>query len=150
MKKLYLILLSFCAMSFAAQAQTSIFSENFASVPTMLATGGWTEVNNSNPLGLEIWHDGLGLAFATGLGVTSDSNYAEASFQSTDAAGTGDISNWLISPQVTLNNGDVISFFTTAYNNVTYPDRLELRINPLNTTNVGSTTTSVGDFTTLV
>ena len=115
MKKIYLIFVLVSALSVAAQAQTSILSENFASVPTMLSSGGWTETNNSNPLGTEIWHDGLGLAFATGLGVTSDSNFAEVSFQSTDAAGSGDISNWLISPPVTLNNGDVISFFTTSY-----------------------------------
>src|SRR5688572_30599049 len=147
MKKIYLSLILFVALGLTARSQVSIFSENFASVPTMLATGGWTEVNNSSPLGLEIWHDGFNLGIA--LGVTSDSNFAEVTFQSTDAAGTGDISNWLISPPMTLNNGNLITFFTTSFNNVTYPDRLELRINPLNTTNVGSTTTSVGDFTIL-
>ena len=150
MKKLYSSLLVFSVLSLAATAQTTTFSENFASVPTMLATGGWTEINHSDPVGPEIWHDGFNLAASTGAGVTSDSNFAEVSFQSTSTTANGDISNWLISPAITINNGDVVSFFTTSFNNLAFPDRLELRLNPMNNTNVGTLAADVGDFTILL
>jgi len=49
-----------------------------------------------------------------------------------------------------LHNGDTIDFYTISYNNAQYPDRLELRLNTTNTgTAVGSTETSVGDYTDL-
>src|SRR5436190_7561425 len=126
MKKIYLLLFVCIALGTTSRAQVTTFSENFASLPAMYATGGWTQVNNSVPLGPGTWADGMYLDFATGRGVTSDSNYAEVAYFSTDSIGTGNISNWLISPTVMLNNGDVISFFTTAYNNAFFPDRLEL------------------------
>ena len=148
MKKIYLSFLLLVAVSLGANSQTSLLTENFDDVSLMLSSGGWSEVNNSLPLGLETWHNGTGLAIPAYNGFTD--SYAEVSFNSTSATGTGDISNWLISPTMMLNNGDVVTFYATSYNNVVYPDRLELRLNPLNTTNVGSAPSDEGDFTVLL
>lgn len=145
MKKIYLSLITIALFASNVQSQ-NILTENFDDVNAMLTTGGWSERNNSVPIGAEIWHNGIGLSIPAYNG--DDTSYAEVSFQSTDPQ--GNISNWLISPTVTLNNGDVVSFYTSSYNNLNFPDRLELRLNTLNTTDVGTTDTSVGDFSTLL
>ncbi len=148
MKKIYnLILICLCCSIGSLNAQ-NLFSENFDDVATLISSGGWTDINNSVPVGTELWHNGTGLAVAAYNGAAD--SYAEASFNSTSAAGTGNISHWLITPMINLKNGDVISFYTSSYNNAAYPDRLDLRLNTLNTLNVGSTDTSVGDFTELL
>jgi hypothetical protein len=147
MKKIYISLL-LTGLVAGAQAQTNVLSENFDDLTVLFSSGGWSQVNNSNPLGLEIWHNGTGVGIpAYNGGATS---FAEAGFNSTSATGTGNISTWMITPPMMLNNGDIITFVTTSYNNRVYPDRLELRMNPLNTVNVGSTDTSVGDFSVLL
>lgn len=62
-----------------------------------------------------------------------------------------DISDWLMTPEVCFRDGDVISFWTRTVDASSYPDRLELRLSSNgSSTNVGSTTSSVGDFTTLL
>lgn len=64
-------------------------------------------------------------------------------------SGIGTINNWLISPVISgLRNGDTFSFYTTTVPNSEYPDRLEFRMSTGSGTNVGSTSTSVGSFTT--
>ena len=65
-------------------------------------------------------------------------------------SGTGTINNWLISPEIfDITNGDVFSFYTTTVPSSEYPDRLELRLSTNGaSTDVGMTTTSVGDFRT--
>jgi len=63
--------------------------------------------------------------------------------------GSGTINNWLISPVITgLRNGDTFSFYTTTVPGSEYADRLEFRMSTGSGTDVGSTTTSVGSFTT--
>jgi len=64
-------------------------------------------------------------------------------------SGTGTINNWLISPVINgLRNGDTFSFYTTTAPGSEYPDRLEFRMSTGSGTSVGSSTTSVGTFTT--
>jgi hypothetical protein len=64
-------------------------------------------------------------------------------------SGTGTINNWLISPLINgLHNGDTFSFYTTTVPDSPYPDRLEFRMSTGGGTNVGSSSTSVGTFTT--
>ncbi len=148
MKKIYLSMILAGILSANNTNAQNLLSENFDDIPGLLSTGGWTQDNNSVPLGLEIWHQGVGVGLPAYNG--HDSSFAEASFMSTDDIGVGNISNWLISPQISLSNGDVVSFFTTSFNNLNFPDRLDLRLNILNTTNVGTTDTSVGDFNVLL
>lgn len=78
-------------------------------------------------------------------------SYIACSFQS--VAGANTISNWMLTPQITLNNGDQFKFWTRkptpAPND--FPDRMQVRLSTNGaSTNVGVTNTSVGDFTTLL
>jgi hypothetical protein len=150
MRKIYLTIIIAGLFSVNNVKSQNILAENFDNLPALFSTGGWVQQNNSVPLGMEIWHNGDG----NGLGIPAFNgdtfSFAEASFNSTDIIGSGNISNWLISPTVNVSNGDVVSFYTTSFNNVSFPDRLELRLNTLNTVNVGTNDTSVADFNKLL
>jgi len=54
-----------------------------------------------------------------------------------------DVNNWLVSPELTIQNGDKISFYTYCKGVA----RLELWINESNTLDVGNNTSGTGDFT---
>lgn len=77
--------------------------------------------------------------------------YALASYLSTNGSVANcTISNWLISPQFTIQNGDTFSFYTTTQPGSQYPDRLQFRLSSAGASlNVGATADSVGDFTAL-
>ena len=60
------------------------------------------------------------------------------------------ISNWLLTPTVTLQNGATLSFWTRTTTG-TFPDRLQVRMSTNGaSTNDGTLATDVGDFTTLL
>ena len=66
--------------------------------------------------------------------------------------GNGIISVWAVSPDVILQNGDKISFYTLSLNDYTdpanvYADRLQLRVSPYEGDHVGDTSYTVGGFT---
>ena len=63
--------------------------------------------------------------------------------------GSGTISNWLISPEITgLRNGDTVGFYTTTVPGSSFADRLELRLSTAGaSTDTGTTPQSVGAFT---
>lgn len=126
--------------SFHAQS----FVEGFeAGVPV-----GWDTVNNSSPRGGTGWFDG---AQAAVFAPQSGADFIAANFNNTDSLGT--ISNWLISPKMYLNNSDKIIFYTrtTDSSSTVYPDRLQVRLSTNgSSTDVGTTATSTGDFTTLL
>ncbi len=108
---------------------------------------GWTVQNNSSPLGAITWNQGSAngvFAAHTGAG------YASVNFNS--GGGVATISNWMIGPGVTLNNGDKFTFWTSAApGGGIFPDRLQVRMSTNgNSTNVGTLATDVGDFTTLL
>lgn len=111
---------------------------------------GWTLQNNSSaPLGTN-WFKPTGTPpFPAFSGPPTA--FIAANFQSTTSAvGNETLSNWLLTPVVTLNNGDQLSFYTRTTDG-TFPDRLEVRLSTNGASgNVGTTTTSVGDFTTVL
>ena len=130
------------ALAPSAQAQV-YYSEDFDSV----LPAGWTSTNISTTIGTSPnWFQGNPTVFNAQAGATN--SYAGANFNATTGAGT--INLWLITSSLTVNNGDTVSFFTRTVDTPAFPDRLELRFNPLNDTNVGATATSVGNFTTLL
>lgn len=118
------------------------FSENFDSVlPT-----GWSVQNNS-AAGTTGWFAGNTGVFSSQAGATS--SYIAANFQNTTGANT--ISNWLFSPVRVFRNGDTVRFYTRTVSTGGFPDRLQLRLSLAgDSVRVGSTATSVGDFTTLL
>ena len=125
-------------------AKAQAFSEGFAVVPVP----GWTTQNNSVPIGSTPgWFQGNTAVFPAQAGATN--SYIGANFNNT--TGTNTISNWLITPQRTFNNGDVIKFWTRTPTANPFPDRLQVRRSSAGaSTNVGTGPTGTGDFTTLL
>jgi hypothetical protein len=144
-----IILVTAGSQSASAQAIT----ENFDTVAT-LGTKGWAQQNLSSPIGPNGYYQPLNsanLPFAAYNGV--DTAYIAANYASTTTSSTGTISNWLFVPSRTFRNGDTIAFYTrtTTPGTTAYPDRVELRLSTNGTSvNAGTSSTSVGDFTTLL
>ncbi len=151
---IFLLLASLTNLNAHAQGYT----ENFDNI-TLLAGNGWHIQNNSSPLGGNSWFQGTATNATPDPGPFDAYNgatnaYIAANFNST-TGGSGTISNWLITPNRTLRNGDVFTFRTrrptTPGGGTEYPDRLEIRLSTNGaSTNVGSGGSGVGDFTTLL
>lgn len=121
-------------------------TEGFDNIAT-LPGNGWVQTNNSNPVGSTGWFQGNSGVFASHSGLPD--SYIAANFD--NAAFGGDISNWLLTPTFSLNNGYSISFWTRTEPNATAPDRLEIRLSTNGaSSDVGSSASSLGDFTTLL
>ena len=121
---------------------TTVLSENFGNIGT-LAGSGWVLTNNSSPVGTTGWFQGNSSIFTAQAGAAD--SYIAANFLNADLG--GDISNWLISPVITLVNGDTISFYTQSQG--VFEDRLEVRLSA-GGSDTGGTAGSVGDFGTLL
>lgn len=154
MKKLLCLAL---VLPFVALAQNQ-YNYGFSGTTADMTTAGWVRTNQSTSPSTTLWTVAsyspvtisatqLTLPFstqtyATGqscpapLGQTGGTNsFALVNYTSTaSTAATGaTISNWLISPIVTLQNGDVISFWSrigkfSATNTASYADNLQLRM----------------------
>ena len=134
-----------CLTPSSAQG-VELLSENFDSVAT-LPGAGWVETNNSNPLGETGWFQGNSGIFPAQSGAADA--YIAANFL--NAAGGGNVSNWLILPQLLLDPTLALTFYTRTEELSLFPDRLEVRLSTNGgSSNVGATDTSVGDFTTLL
>ncbi|RYE25663.1 MAG: T9SS type A sorting domain-containing protein [Sphingobacteriales bacterium] len=121
-------------------------SEDFANIST-LSTSGWVRTNNSSPTGTTGWFQGNTSVFTSQSGASN----AYIAADENNATGSGTISNWLISPNRTFKNGDVITFYTRTRALTLKPDRLQVRMSTNGTSsNVGTTASSVGDFTDLL
>ncbi len=122
------------------------FGQSFGDV-ALLPGQGWFFRNNSSPLGVSNWFQGNPAVFPAHAG--DPAAYIAANFNNT--AGTGTISNWMLTPVLTLTNGDTFSFWTRTASGSSWPDRLELRLSLAGgSTNVGNTAASIGDFSTLL
>ena len=125
-----------------------LLNENFDNVYALYVSSNWYSTNNSNPGNSCIWSNDYG-NFTAHSGAPNAS--AIAGWYCTDTVGVGTTSVWLFTPPLYLQNGDSVSFWTISYANNSYPDRLELRLNSINSdTLVGTTETSLGNFTTLL
>jgi hypothetical protein len=115
------------------------FSQEFDSTASVVAQG-WKMVNNSYPLGNAAgnWQQGgaLNPLFAPYSQQGTFAGFLAATYESTSDA-TGVISNWMISPAITMQNGDKIIFYTRAQllptvgvagDSTDYGNRLQVRI----------------------
>jgi hypothetical protein len=108
---------------------------------------GWVLINHSEPLGPIGWVQGNEGVFPAFDGL-SDA-YIDANFYS--GGGEATISNWLLTPEVGLQDGDTLTFYTRTIELSAFPDRLQVRMSTNGSSiNVGTTATDVGDFTTLL
>jgi hypothetical protein len=129
------------------------FGEEFDTVAVSL-NRGWVTRNVSEPKGPNVWQQGgdVNPWFAPFSSSGSYAGFIGADYTSTSAA-QGIISNWLISPVITMQNGDKIVFHTrgliyaaSATDSTDYANRMQVRINAMNDgTNVGSGA-DAGDF----
>jgi hypothetical protein len=126
-----------------------LLSEDFTS-PWNPSSTGWVIQNLSSPTSTTSWFQGNPNVFSAFNGTPPD--YVGANYNSTSGSSPGTISNWLITPSVNLSNGLLVQFATrVAANPATYPDRLEVYMSTAgNGTNVGTTATSLGTFSTLL
>jgi hypothetical protein len=143
-----LVLIALSGLAVGASAQT--FSENFDSVSGGLPGAGWFSQNNSSPApsgafaGATPWFNGNVALFAGQSGGYISTNYQRTADENT----SGDLSVWLLTPQLTWVNGDTISFYTRTIAGAAFPDRLEVRLGANgSTTDVGGTSSSVGTYT---
>lgn len=133
------------------------------------------QINHSVPLGTTGWFQGNGAVFPAHLG--DQTSYIAANYDNGENPGaTGGqfpasrprrqpdtppsptpsppsdaISNWLLTPAMTLQNGATLTFRTRTVDVPQFPDRLQVRLSTNGaSTNVGTTALDVGDFTTLL
>ena len=137
------------AFGFNQKSLAQSFSESFNDI-TLLAGNGWVMTNASVAVGSTSWFQGnpvsAGGPFDAFNGATNA--YIGANYNNTGSTGT--ISNWLMTPNRTFRNGDVITFYTRKPSPDTYADRLEVRLSTNGaSTNVG-TGSGTGDYTTLL
>jgi len=147
--------LSVSAMSAGAAALTENFDEangffgttgTPGNLPSVPGVAGWAVTNNSTAGGTKSWFSG-----SAASRFTPQSGTGFAAVDKFSTADTADISNWLFTPQLTFSAGDQVSFFTRTFSPATFPDRLQVRLSTNGaSTNVGSTPSSVGDFTTVL
>lgn len=126
---------------------TIIFNEGFegTTIPA-----GWNQQNLSTPIGsVPTWIFGTATVLSPAQN-GSPNSYVLGNFN--NVAGNNTISNWLITPTITgLANGDQLVFWSRTVASPAFPDRLQVRMSTNGaSTDVGTTNTSVGDFTTLL
>ena len=143
----------------AEQPASLSYHEEFDSMQRVIDMG-WKGVNLSSPLGGESWQQGSYVVNVTKGGpfasrISSHSYKASANEHAfvpyTCGAGLSFINCWLISPELSMKNGDKITFWTTTATPVSFPDRMQVWLNPTNnSSNVGRTPNETGDFTVLL
>lgn len=130
------------------------FTEEFDTASAARARG-WEFINASDPVGPDVWQDGGGIPpiFNSYSNNGSNVGFIGVGYLSTSAA-AGIISNWLVSPVITIQSGDKIIFYTKAqyvYDGVSdttdWANRLQLRLNITNTSDDVGSGTSHGSFT---
>ncbi len=126
------------------------FTEDFDTA-SAAADRGWHYINRSVELGITDWKNPdyvAGIPFLSYSG-TGD-GYLWADYLSTSSA-AGTISNWAVSPEIIMQNGDKIIFYTRTQLyfdgsvNRDYVNRLQVRLNKTTSLNCG-TGTDPGDF----
>lgn len=156
-QKFFLLFFVLAASMKFTTSYAQAYTESFDNI-TLLAGNGWLIQNNSTPVGGNTWFQGTPTTATPTPGPFNAYSgavnaYIGVNFNSTGSTGT--ISNWLITPNRTIRNGDVFSFYTRkptiGAGQTDYPDRLEVRMSTNGaSTNVGVGASGLGDFTTLL
>jgi hypothetical protein len=131
------------------------FTEEFDSVYA-LAAKGWVIKDNSgcsaqwsdgsfgfdNKMG--VWHGFSAFSYTSWK---SEYAYSQVTTSSTSPV---TISSWLITPVLSVKNGDRISFYTRSDTISSYIERMQVLMNKSSSASVGTLTSSVCSFTTVL
>jgi hypothetical protein len=176
-KLLYLLLI----LPLVGISQTNVYSYDFSSpTATMVGTDGWIRTNQSTSASTTaLWSVAsyaagtvtatapatpfqdqayaVGDAYPIPLGQDGGENgFALVNYASTTSTATSGatISNWLISPVVNVENGDVVTFYTRIGkpSAASFADRLQFRMSTTGANSTAPSTgpTGVGSFTNLL
>jgi hypothetical protein len=147
MKKANLLLVIIVASFFVCNSQI-VLNEGFTN-PWSSTSSGWVIQNNSSPLGTGSWFQGSSTTFPSNSGGPND--YYACNYASQGNT-VGGISNFLITPTLSLVNGAVLKFATrTATATNVYPDRMQVLMSQGSGTGaIGTGTAAVGTFSTLL
>lgn len=113
---------------------------------------GWRFINRSDLVGRRSWQNpdrNSGIPFLSWSG--TGNGYLWADYLST-ASDAGTISNWAVSPELVMQNGDKIIFYTRSQlsflngDSTDFVNRMQVRINKTTSLNCGDGT-DPGDFT---
>ncbi|MCE3226274.1 MAG: Ig family protein [Bacteroidetes bacterium] len=153
MKRKFTLLLAAAACIFSAKAQV-VFTENF-NAPFNPAATGWVLINNSVPVANGTWFQGVGTSTATFPaynGASDDYMASDYNVGGTSTVTPAGISNWIITPELTIHNGAVLTFATRKITaNPQFPDRMQVRMSTAGSTSAIPTgSASVGTFTNLL
>lgn len=113
---------------------------------------GWRFINRSDEIGRRNWQNPDGNSGIPFLSYSGTGNgYLWADYQST-ASAAGTISNWAVSPEIIMQNGDKIVFYTRTQlyffngDSTDFVNRMQVRMNKTTSLNCGDGT-DPGDFT---
>ena len=142
--KITIVKICFFGILFGTTVKGQSFIENFDSID-QVNENGWIMKNNSSIKGDTNWFNGETHVFSSQNGPAN--SYIATNYNTVNSFSSNTISNWLLSPSITINNGDTFSFFTRKNNNSIHPDRLEIRLSEMNeSTNIGNYIAETGDF----
>ncbi len=134
--------LSALLLGIGAVHAAPVLSESFDDVTTLQARG-WVLQNNSSPAGTQGWFQGTAMVFNAASGAPGA--YIAANYNSTTAGGA--ISNWLLTPELQLGDGAVLTFAWRAPREIFFFDLLEVYVSASGAgADVGQTVGSVGSF----
>ncbi|MEM7314056.1 MAG: choice-of-anchor J domain-containing protein, partial [Planctomycetota bacterium] len=112
----------------------------------IIAGTDWNGALRSDPLGTSGIFQGNPAVFPAHSG--PDDSYLGMNFN--NSGSPGQINTFAITPVITMNNGDTVSFYTRGPSN-DFPDNLELRLSTNGASlDVGTGVNDVGDFSTLL
>jgi len=142
MKRLVILACGAALLAAAPALSFPVLAQSFSDISAM---PGWV-MNNNSTYPITDWSQGIPDVFPAQSGAPD--SYISANYNNTLF---GTISNWLITPELTLENGQIASFFTRTVAESEYPDRLQVRMSTAGaSTNVGTLPSDVGTFTTLL
>jgi hypothetical protein len=136
------------------------FTEEFDTV-YKLVTKGWAIRDNSGANAQARWKQGAmgkdkaghpygfpAYSFANSQDEFAYASVATTTYYPVTAVFTFySVNSWLITPVLSVKNGDKFSFYTRGEEGTSYGDRLQVLMNKSSGSSVGYTTSSVGEFT---
>ena len=134
---------------------TTSFIEEFKDMYTLTTTGIWITKDNStnnNNTTNAYWSQGLvGIdKYGNPYGFPAYSYSSSKDEYAASGAYLGTTSSWLITPVLSVKNGDKISFYTRGDATGNYVDRMQVLMDKSTSPDVGDSVNSVGSFTTVL